>query len=46
MWQPNNQGYFNAFILFSGVALLATTLPTAIVAWNEPDPTQPEPSPT
>jgi hypothetical protein len=46
MWQPNDQGYFNAFIIFSGIALLATTLPTAIVAWNEPDPTEPEPSPT
>jgi hypothetical protein len=26
-----------------GVALLATTLPTAILAWREPDPAEPEP---
>jgi hypothetical protein len=41
--QPNNQGYLNSLILFLGVAMLATTLPTAIVAWREPDPTDPEP---
>jgi ABC-type xylose transport system permease subunit len=41
--QPNNQGYLNALILFIGVAMLATTLPTAIVAWREPDPAEPEP---
>jgi hypothetical protein len=41
--QPNVQGQINAFIIFSGVTLLATTLPTAIVAWREPDPAEPEP---
>jgi len=41
--QPNSQGYLNSLILFMGVAMLATTLPTAIVAWREPDPTEPEP---
>jgi hypothetical protein len=40
--QPNNQGFLNALLIFFGVALLATTLPTAIVAWREPDPTEPE----
>jgi hypothetical protein len=35
-----------AFLIFAGVALVATTLPTAIVAWNEPDPSETEPSPT
>jgi hypothetical protein len=41
--QPNNQGLLNSLILFMGVAMLATTLPTAIVAWREPDPTEAEP---
>jgi hypothetical protein len=41
--QPNDQGFLNAFLIFIGVALLATTLPTAIVAWREPDPAEPEP---
>jgi uncharacterized membrane protein len=36
--QPNHDGLINSQILFFGVALLATTLPTAIVAWREPDP--------
>jgi len=40
--QPNNQGILNALILFVGVTMLATTLPTVIVAWREPDPTEPE----
>jgi hypothetical protein len=43
--QPNNQGYLNGLILFMGAAMLATTLPTAVVAWREPDPTEPEPPP-
>ncbi len=42
--QPNSQGFLNAYLIYFGVALLATTLPTAIVAWREPDPTEPEPS--
>ena len=37
-WQPNDQGRTLATILFLGVGLLAGTLPTAIVAWQEPDP--------
>jgi hypothetical protein len=41
--QPNNEGFLNAWLIFFGVALLASTLPTAIVAWHEPDPTEPEP---
>ena len=41
--QTNDQGFLNALILFMGVAMLATTLPTAIVAWREPDSTEPEP---
>jgi hypothetical protein len=41
--QPNDQGFLNALLIFYGVALLASTLPTAIVAWREPDPTEPEP---
>ena len=42
--QPNNQGFLNAWLIYFGVALLAATLPTAIVAWLEPDPTEPEPA--
>ena len=41
--QPNKQGFTNAFILFFAVAMLATTLPTVILAWREPDPPDPEP---
>lgn len=40
--QPNNQGLLNSFILFMAVGMLATTLPTAIIAWREPDPAEPE----
>jgi hypothetical protein len=36
--QPNDAGRLNAWLIFFGVALLANTLPTAIVAWREPDP--------
>jgi hypothetical protein len=41
--QPNDEGHLNSLLIFLGIALLATTLPTAIVAWREPDPTEPEP---
>jgi hypothetical protein len=41
--QPNDEGFLNAFLIFFGVALLASTLPTAIVAWREPDPAELEP---
>ena len=37
-WQPNDQGRIIATALLLGVAMLAGTLPTAIVAWQEPDP--------
>ncbi len=40
--QPNNQGLLNSLILFFGVTMLSTTLPTTIVAWREADPTAPE----
>jgi hypothetical protein len=40
---PNDEGHLNSLLIFLGIALLATTLPTAIVAWREPDPTEPEP---
>ena len=37
-WQPNDHGKVVAITLVAAVALLAGTLPTAIVAWQEPDP--------
>lgn len=37
-WQPNDHGKVVATVLVFAVALLAGTLPTAIVAWQEPDP--------
>jgi hypothetical protein len=37
-WQPNDHGKVMATMLVMGVALVAGTLPTAIVAWQEPDP--------
>ena len=37
-WLPADQGRADATVLLFGVALLASTLPTAIVAWREPDP--------
>jgi hypothetical protein len=40
--QPNDQGQLNALAIYSGVALLAATLPTAILAWQEPDPAEPD----
>jgi hypothetical protein len=43
--QSGAQGWTNAFLIYSGVAMLATTLPTAIIAWREPDPPEPEPLP-
>jgi uncharacterized membrane protein len=36
--QPANEGATNALVLLLGVVMLAATLPTAIVAWSEPDP--------
>ena len=40
--QPGAQGYNNAFVIYFTVALLASTLPTALWAWREPDPAEPE----
>src|SRR5487761_217212 len=37
-WQPNDHGKVMATMLVMGAALLVGTLPTAIVAWQEPDP--------
>jgi multisubunit Na+/H+ antiporter MnhB subunit len=37
-WQPNDQGRIIATMLVVGIALIVGTLPTAIVAWQEPDP--------
>jgi len=39
---PGGQGVTGALVTFGGAMLLATTLPTAIVAWREPDPAEPE----
>jgi uncharacterized membrane protein len=40
--QPGNAAAATAFLIYSGVALLGTTLPAAIWAWREPDPVEPE----
>lgn len=42
--QPNNLGITNALIFFYGAIVLGTTLPTAIIAWREPDPPEKEDS--
>ena len=39
---PGGNGITGALLILSGVALFMTTLPTAIVALREPDPTEPE----
>jgi hypothetical protein len=39
--QPGEQGYNNAFVVYFAVGLLAGTLPTALWAWREPDPIDP-----
>jgi uncharacterized membrane protein len=36
----------DALLIYLGVALLGTTLPTVIWAWREPDPPEPEPPAT
>ena len=43
--QPGERGMTNAILIYFGIALLATILPTAIVAWREPDPTEPDEMP-
>jgi uncharacterized membrane protein len=35
--QPGEQGFADWFVILCGLMLLATTLPTTIVAWREPD---------
>ena len=39
---PNSHGATRAIVLLAGVGLLVTTLPTAVVAWREPDPVEPD----
>ncbi len=39
---PGGNGITGTFMIFGGVALLMTTLPTAVVAWREPDPAVPD----
>jgi hypothetical protein len=41
--QSGDQGIATAFVIYSGAALLGTTLPAAIWAWREPDPVEVEP---
>jgi uncharacterized membrane protein len=36
------RGTTNALLIFASLGLLVTTLPTAVVAWREPDPAEPE----
>jgi hypothetical protein len=40
--QPGEHGWADAFVIWCGLAMLATTLPTTIVAWREPDLAEPE----
>jgi uncharacterized membrane protein len=42
---PAGRGATGAILIFASLGLLVTTLPTAIVAWREPDPVEPEPLP-
>ena len=39
--QPGHQGFVDAFVIYFAVAVLASTLPTVIWAWREPDPVDP-----
>lgn len=39
----SGHGANRALLIFASVGLLVTTLPTAILAWREPDPAEPEP---
>jgi hypothetical protein len=36
--QPGHQGFVDAFVIYVSVGMLASTLPTAVWAWREPDP--------
>ncbi len=40
--QGTERGVSDEFLIYLGVALLGTTLPTVIWAWREPDPPEPE----
>jgi uncharacterized membrane protein len=40
--QPGEHGLADAFVIWCGLTMLATTLPTTIVAWREPDLAEPE----
>jgi len=35
---PGHQGFVDAFVIYVAVGILASTLPTVIWAWREPDP--------
>jgi uncharacterized membrane protein len=39
---PTGHSTARALVVYAGVGLLVTTLPTAVVAWREPDPAEPE----
>jgi hypothetical protein len=41
--EPGGRGTARGLLIYCGVGLLVTTLPTAVVAWREPDPAEPEP---
>lgn len=36
--QPGRPGYMTAFVMYLAIVMVASTLPTAIWAWREPDP--------
>jgi hypothetical protein len=40
--QPGDQGNIDAFVIYFAVAVLASTLPTVVWAWREPDPVEQE----
>jgi hypothetical protein len=40
--EPGNQGYLDSFLVYLAASVLGATLPTAVWAWREPDPTEPE----
>ncbi len=42
-YDHSGHGANRALLIYASVGLLVTTLPTAIVAWREPDPAEPEP---
>ena len=43
--EPGLQGYRDAFAIYLAAAMVGPTLPTAIWAWREPDPVEPDPEP-